>query len=78
MWEAIDDGLPKAGNRDELQEWAANRILEYNYRQIFHLSKQDMANEPMEDIAINMKIREYYMMKDQKEDAILKLKEKYK
>lgn len=48
-----------------------SRYEEFAYRQMFHLSKEEMANEPMEDVIINFKINEFVNRKQEMDHAIM-------
>ena len=50
---------------------------EYEYRRIFHLSKREMAEEPIEDVAINFKIQEFISKKEHRERVIMEQKAKH-
>lgn len=54
-----------------------NCIEEYHYRKVFGLSKAEMAEEPLEDVAINFKIIDLLAKKEKRENAIMKQKQQH-
>lgn len=44
------------GDTDQIYIEAANKITEFNYRQLFGLSKEEMLAEPIEDYETNLLI----------------------
>jgi len=42
----------------DVVRWGINRIREYQYRKLFHLSKKQMMEEPLEDFNINITIED--------------------
>lgn len=56
--------------------WASLKVQEFSYRKLFHLSKKDMLDEPMEDVTINLKIQQFIHKKQETENAIMEKKAK--
>lgn len=70
-----DKGLPAKPKRALI--WAAEKVNEYQYRQLFHLSKAEMMQEPLEDVIINSKITELIAYKEKREARKQEMKSKH-
>lgn len=67
---AVFDGTPDETIDEDLQMWALHALQEFWYRREFHLTKEQMAEEPLEDIAINSKIIYLINIKQEQESKI--------
>jgi hypothetical protein len=47
------------------------KLQEFSYRKMFKLSKEDMMNEPMEDVTINFRINQLLNRKQESENAMM-------
>lgn len=72
------DGTPDQLLDEDDQHWAISKLQEYIYRTHFHLSKQDMESEPMEDIMINMRLMNLTAMRDRREQKLMQSKSRVK
>lgn len=59
-------GVSPRMKRSQSVQWAIEKINEYHYRKEFGLSKEEMLNEPMEDVVTNSKIMEFINIKEEK------------
>jgi hypothetical protein len=64
-----DKGIPSKPTGDE--QWAIFKIREFNYRQLFNLSKEDMVKEPIEDFIVNEEIMRLFQTKAERESKKL-------
>jgi hypothetical protein len=61
------DGTPDETIDEDDQDWAMNKLQEFVYRKMFHLTKRQMAEEPLEDIVINLKLNHIIELKQKSE-----------
>jgi hypothetical protein len=61
----VFDGTRDESIDEEDQIWAMSKLEEFSYRKIFHLSKRQMAEEPLEDVVINLKLAQLTNRKTQ-------------
>lgn len=73
---AVFDGYDDPAIEPEDQDWAMSRYEEFAYRKMFHLSKEDMLNEPIEDIAINLKLNHLVNRKQEMDSDMIEEKAK--
>lgn len=54
-----------------------SRYKEFAYRKMFHLSKEDMMNEPIEDVEINLKLNYLLSRKQEQDNAMMEERAKH-
>ncbi len=73
---AVFDGYDDEAISREDQDWAMSRYEQFAYRKMFNLSKEAMMNEPIEDIAINLKLNHLVNRKQEMESDMMEEKAK--
>lgn len=72
------DGTPDQLIEQEDQHWALSKYQEYTYRTHFHLSKEEMQNEPIDDVIINMRLMNLLAIRERREQKVAESKSRVK
>lgn len=75
---AVFDGTPDETIDEIDQEWAMAKRQEFFYRKMFHLSKKEMAEEPLEDFYLNLKIHGLEVRREIQDQKIAEAKSRRK
>lgn len=71
------DGEPDDSIDENLQLWAKSKIQEHQYRRLFGLTAYEMAEEPMDEVILHLKIHQLINKKGEIDQKLMEQKSKH-